>query len=86
MLCTKMTLSLLFTKSITVFVEWLSKDKLCLLMKLQKGNQSMPAEGEAEKKMPLNHPGNVEDIGGARFLRTSKVSTLRRQLLSMSNT
>lgn len=81
-----MTLSLLFTKSITVFVEWLSKDKLCLLMKLQKGNQSMPAEGEAEKKMSLNHPGNVEDIGGARFLRTSKVSTLRRQLPSMSNT
>lgn len=38
-LCTKMTLSLLFTKSITVFVEWLSKDKWCLLIKPKKRNQ-----------------------------------------------
>lgn len=64
-LCTKMTLSLLFTKSITVFVEWLSKDKLCLLMKLRKGNHSIPYTC-------LRRGRKCSRYWGAHFLRTSK--------------
>ena len=50
-LCTKMTLSLLFTKSITVFVEWLSKDKWCLLIMLKKGNHICLLEGREDKRV-----------------------------------
>lgn len=74
-LCTKMILSLLFTKSITVFVEWLSKDKWCLLIKPKKKITICLLEGREDKKVLLLHLESWVKImtqqayGGVYFLR-----------------
>lgn len=86
-----MTLSLLFTKSITVFVEWLSRDKSCLLMKQRAGIQrKIMFTDEAKGRKSQNTVGLLKErqessrSRGARLLRTRKA--LNQQPLSTAKT